>query len=281
MNRLRFLPFLLAFGAAGCAPLGVFSPLRPLEKKLVFQPAKFPLGNYENRSPEIEDAYFSAADGTELNGWFIDHPAPKAVALFFHGNAGNVSLCDESLKLLNRRHQLAVMTMDYRGYGRSSGTPSEQGILMDARAARTWLAKRKGVSEASIVLFGQSLGGAVAVDLAAKDGASGLVLASTFTSLPDAASDVFPWMLPKWNMTLKLASIDKIKNYHGPLLISHGDADTTISFEHGRRLFDAANEPKEFIRIANGKHNDPQSEEFRTALDRLLAKRELVASERR
>lgn len=256
--------------ATGCASMGRFSPLRPLETKLVFQPTKFPLGNYENRNPEIEDAYFSAPDGTELHGWFIDHPAPKAIALFFHGNAGNVSMYDESITLLKRRHHLAAMTMDYRGYGKSSGIPSEEGILMDARAARAWLAKRKGIAEESIVLLGQSLGGAIAIDLAAKDGASGLVLASTFTSLPEAASDVMPWMLPKWNMTLRLASIDKIKKYHGPLLISHGDADTTVSFEHGQRLFRAANDPKEFVRIANGHHNDPQSEEFREALDRLL-----------
>ncbi len=258
-------------GLCGCANLGRLSPLRPLERKLVFHPAKYPLGNYDCKPANAEDANFISADGTPLHGWFIDHPHPTAVALFFHGNAGNVSVCGESLKVLNQRHHLAVMTMDYRGYGKSEGTPSEQGILLDARAARAWLAQRTGVSEASIVLFGQSLGGAVAIDLAAENGARGLVIASTFTSLPEAAADVLPWMLPEWNMTFRLPSIDKLPDYHGPILISHGDADTTIAFEHGERLFEVANEPKRFVRVKDGKHNDPQPEEYRLALDQFLA----------
>lgn len=254
----------------GCANLGRLSPLRPLERKLVFQPAKYPFGNYDSQPSDVEDADFTSTDGTQLHGWFIDHPNPIAVALFFHGNAGNVSVCGESLKVLNQRHQLAVMTMDYRGYGKSEGKPSEQGILLDARAARAWLAQRTGVPERSIVLFGQSLGGAVAIDLAAVDGARGLVLASTFTSLPEAAADLVPWMLPEWNMTFRLPSIDKLPHYHGPILISHGDADSTIAFEHGERLFEVANEPKRFIRVFDGRHNDPQPEEYRVALDQFL-----------
>lgn len=270
MRMLACLPCLLV-AMAGCAPLGRLSPLRPLEKSLVFQPAKFPIGEWERPDLKIENVDFESSDGTPLHGWFLDHPAPQAIALFMHGNGGNVSLCGDSMKILNERHRLAIMSFDYRGYGKSQGKPTEEGILDDARAARRWLALRKHVPETSIVLMGQSLGGGVALDLAAKDGARGLIVASTFTSLPDVAQEIFPWMLPKWNMTQRLNSIDKIGRYHGPILIAHGDADKTIPFEHGKRLFEAANEPKRLVVIPGGDHNDPMPESYRLELDAFLA----------
>jgi fermentation-respiration switch protein FrsA (DUF1100 family) len=201
----------------------------------------------------------------------LGHPKPRAVALFCHGNAGNIVSRGELLWILNQRHGLAVMTFDYRGYGKSEGKPSERGILQDARAARTWLASRAGVAEADIVLMGRSLGGAVAVDLAARDGARGLVLASTFSSLPAVAAHHVPWALPSLNMTQRLNSAKKIRDYFGPLLQSHGDADELIPIELGRKLFDAAPGPKRFIVLPGAGHNDPQTEEYRLALDEFIA----------
>lgn len=270
MRMLAYLPLLL-ITVEGCAPLGRLSPLRPLEKSLVYQPAKFPIGEWERPDLKVENVDFESLDGTPLHGWFLDHPAPQAIALFMHGNGGNVSLCGDSMKILHDRNRLAIMSFDYRGYGKSKGKPSEEGILDDARAARRWLALRKQVPETSIVLMGQSLGGGVALDLAAKDGARGLVVASTFTSLPDVAQEILPWMLPRWNMTQRLNSLDKIGRYHGPILIAHGDADKTIPFEHGKRLFEAANEPKRFVVIPGGDHNDPMPESYRLELDTFLA----------
>ncbi|MCA9007518.1 MAG: alpha/beta hydrolase [Planctomycetaceae bacterium] len=261
----------LLFLLAGCASLGPLSPLVPVERALVYQPRPFPESDSLPENLPFEDAWFEAEDGTRLHGWYLGHPKPRAVALFCHGNTGNIVSRSETLKILQERHGLAVMTFDYRGYGKSEGKPSERGILQDARAARAWLASRAGVEETEIVLMGRSLGGAVAVDLAAEDGARGLVLASTFSSLPDAAAYHVPWILPSLNMTQRLNSAGKIGNYSGPLLQSHGDKDQLIPIELGRKLFDAAGEPKQFVVIPGAGHNDPQPEEYRRVFDEFIA----------
>jgi hypothetical protein len=171
---------------------------------------------------------------------------------------------------LHDRVGVSVMVFDYRGYGRSEGQPSEAGVLADARAARAWLAHRAGIAENRIVLLGRSLGGGVAVDLAAADGARALVLESTFTSMPDVAQTMFPLLPVHSLMQTKFDSATKIGKYHGPLLQSHGTADRLIPYSIGRRLFDAANEPKQFVPIPDGDHNDPQSEDYYRALSAFL-----------
>ncbi len=254
----------------GCAHLDAVSPLAPIERALIFQPSAFPEEKWALSEKPFEDAWLTAADGTRLHGLFLPHPNPRAIVLFCHGNAGNVVSRTPSLWILNQRHGLAVMTFDYRGFGRSEGTPSERGVLQDARAARAWLSERTSTPEQEIVLLGRSLGGAVAVDLAAQDGARGLVLASTFTSLPDVAAQHLPWTLPHLLMTYRLNSEAKIKRYHGPLLQSHGDADQLIPIELARELFETAPGPKQFVTIPGAGHNDPQNEDYRQALDRFL-----------
>jgi hypothetical protein len=218
----------------------------------------------------FEDARFTAEDGTRLHGWFVPHSHPRAVVLFAHGNAGNISHRAETLRILNQRHGLAVMAFDYRGYGRSEGDPNEQGLLQDARAARQWLAERTGVSEREIVLMGRSLGGGVMVDLAAEDGARGLVLASTFTSLPDVACHHVKWIPARALMKNRFDSLSKLSRYRGPLLQSHGDADEIIPYELGRTLFDSAVGRKRFLTIPGGTHNSPLSEEYRRAFDEFI-----------
>lgn len=254
----------------GCAQLASVSPLASLERALIFQPSEFPEEIWAQSETPFEDVWFETPDGTKLHGLFLPHPNPRAIALFCHGNAGNVASRAPSLWILNQRHGLAVMAFDYRGYGRSEGTPSERGILQDARAARSWLSQRTKTPESEIVLLGRSLGGAVAVDLAARDGARGLILASTFTSLPDVAAQHMPWTLPHILMTHRLNSEAKIKRYHGPLLQSHGDADELIPIELAQTLFEAASGPKQFVVIRDAGHNDPQSEEYRQTLDQFL-----------
>lgn len=269
MVRLLYLAVVVS--SAGCNALSPVSPLARLEQRMVFQPAKYPDGNWQPTNLGQEDAWFEAEDGARLHGWFVESEHPKAVALFCHGNAGNVTTRAETLRLLRDRHGLSVLCFDYRGYGRSDGKPSEEGLLLDARAARKWLAQRTGVAESDIVLMGRSLGGGVAVQLAAWDGARGLVLASTFTSLPDVGAEHMSWMSPRLVMRNRFNSLEALPHYHGPALISHGDADEVIPYEHGRKLFEACSGPKQFVTIPGGRHNDPQSDEYRDALDAFIA----------
>jgi hypothetical protein len=255
----------------GCAAMGPLSPLASSERQAVFQPAPYPLGNWQPAAIRPEECWFAAGDGTRLHGWYLPHPQPRATLLFCHGNAGNITLLADWLAVLNRQHGLSVMTLDYRGYGRSEGEPSEDGILQDARAARDWLARRQAIDPRDIVLMGQSLGGAVAIDLAAKDGARGLVVLSTFTALPDVALDHMPWLPAWWVMTMRLNSLEKIGDYSGPVLVSHGDADEVIPYDHGVALYQACPGPKRFVTLSGGRNNDPQPVAYHQALAEFLA----------
>jgi len=242
------------------------------ENSLVYLPTRYPQGNWNPPGLWFEDAQFQATDGTQLHGWYVPHPEPRAVVLFAHGNGGNLSGRADVLRLFHNDLKVSVLIFDYRGYGKSEGKPYERGVLSDARAARAWLAKRTGVSEQDIVLFGRSLGGAVAVDMAAHDGARGLILESTFTSLPEVAAVHYPWLPTRWLMSNRFDSEAIIADYPGPLLQSHGTADTVVPFELGRRLFESAQGKKEFHEIPHGDHNELPGREYYLQLDAFLNK---------
>jgi len=264
----------VACGLTGCAaPLfsGSSTSWSKFEQEHVFVQARYPQGNWNPTAFEFEDVWFSSDDGTRLNGWYCHHEKPTAVLLFAHGNAGNVTHCAETLRMLHDRYHMAVMSFDYRGYGKSDGEPSEHGILEDTRAARRWLARRSNVAERDVVLMGQSLGGGVAVDLASRDGARGLILLSTFTSLPDVAAHHWPLLPTGLLMHNRFHSISKIDEYHGPLLQVHGDKDRTVPFAQGQKLFARAHEPKRFVINHGAGHNDPLPDEFGTALGEFIA----------
>jgi len=250
---------------------GLQSPLAALENALVFAPIPYPDGDWTPEGLGVEDVWFESADGTSLHGWYLPHPEPRAVVLYAHGNAGNLSHRAATIRELHDAHDLSVMIFDYRGYGRSEGVPNEVGILQDARAARALLAQREGIASEEIVLMGRSLGGGVAVDLAAEDGARGLILVSTFTSLPDVGARSFPVLPVQSLMRNRLDSRSKIANYEGPLLQCHGDADRVVPYEIGCNLFEAANHPKQFVSIPGGSHNDALPMEFRRELDGFIA----------
>lgn len=262
----------LVVAIAGCGAMGNFSPLAPIERSRVFHPVKYAVGDWDRvgLNCDYEDAWFQAADGTKLHGWYVPHPRPRAVVLFAHGNAGNLSHRIRTLQELHARQQVSVLIFDYRGYGKSEGTPSESGLLQDARAARSWLAKRTGVSEREVVLMGRSLGGGVMVDLAARDGARSLILENTFTSLPDVAQHMLPYLPARWLMSNRFDSLSKIGDYRGPLLQTHGDRDRLIPIDLARKLHATANEPKQFVTIPGGGHNSPRSEQYHAALWRFF-----------
>ena len=252
------------------AYLGVLLLLMIFEESLIFFPMPYPAGDWKPAGLNVEDAWFTAADGTRLHGWYLEHERPRAVLLIAHGNAGNLSHRADWLDELHDRLQTSVMIFDYRGYGRSEGKPNEQGVLADARAARAWLAERAGVNESEIVLVGESIGGAVMTVLAGEDGARGLIIENTFSSLPDVAAFHYPWLPVRLAMHSRLDAAGAVKNYRGRLLQFHGDRDTIVPFALGQKLSQAANQPKEFIVLPGGDHNDPRAEVYYRAVDRFL-----------
>jgi hypothetical protein len=241
-----------------------------LDELLLFFPAKYPEGNWEPKGLRFEDAWFTAKDGTRIHGWYCPCEKPRAVLLLAHGNAGNLSYLSGLLQYLQKDLRVTALAFDYRGYGRSDGVASVEGVLEDARAARSCLANRAGVKESEIVLMGRSLGGAVVVQLAAENAPRGLVLESTFSSLGDVASHHYGAAAALLIPADRLNSAARIGRYKGPLLQSHGDADRAIPYSLGLKLFEAANQPKKFTAIHGGDHNDPQSNEYFTELERLL-----------
>lgn len=222
----------------------------------LFQPGKYPTGDWNPPNLNYEDAWFESKDGTKIHGWLCRNERPKAVMLYAHGNAGHVANRSSLLRRLQTEMSVTVLAFDYRGYGRSEGIPTQGGALDDARAARTFLAKETGVGELEIVLMGRSLGGAVAIQLASEQPARALIVESTFSSLKDEAMHVAPG-LAFLVYPNRFNSVKKIALHKGPLLHSHGSADRLIPYSQGQKLFQAANNPKQHIRIPGGRHNDP------------------------
>lgn len=202
-----------------------------------------------------EDVKLVTADGVTLHGWLI--PAgepPRGTVLFFHGNAGNISHRLDSLRMF---HRLGYRTLifDYRGYGNSGGAPTEQGTYRDAEAAWDYLTQTRNIPATSIVLFGESLGGAVAAWLASRHTPAALVISSGFTSVPDLAADIYPFMPVRWLARFHYDTRAHVAASNTPVFIAHSPDDEIIPFRHGRALFAAAQQPKRFLELQGG-HNE-------------------------
>lgn len=268
----RFDRLLLRLGrVAALVAICVWLLAMVFENSFIYFPEPYPVGEWSPRGLQFEDAYFESADGTKLHGWYHPVANPRAVVLFAHGNAGNLSHRWPLMRIWSEQFGVSFMLFDYRGYGRSEGDPHEAGLLADARAARKWLATREGIPEDQIVLAAESIGGGVMIDLASKDGARGLIVENTFTSIPDVAAHHMPWLPVRLLLRTQFDSINKIANYAGPLLQIHGDADSIVPYELGQRLFAQANEPKRFVTIPGGDHNDPPSSTALRAIDEFLS----------
>lgn len=201
-----------------------------------------------------EDIRLTTSDGLGLHGWYIPAPQPRGTVLFLHGNAGNISHRIDSLQML---HRLGYSTLifDYRGYGNSGGTPSEQGTYRDAEVAWRYLTEQRRIPACRIVLFGESLGGAVGAWLAARQKPAALVIASGFTSVPGLAQHFYPYLPVRWLARIRYDTEKNLRAVAAPVLIAHSPEDEIVPFEHGRALFAAANPPKRFLELAGG-HND-------------------------
>ncbi len=239
---------------------------RFIEKRLIFCPDR----SNDSTTPDIygleyDDVTFRTEDGLNLNGWFV--PGKKSspdvdlhTLLWFHGNAGNINRRLDNIKMIYDRVPVNVFIIDYRQYGRSEGKISEKGTYIDARAALAYLHSRKEINQEKIIFFGRSLGSAVAVELALKEKCRALILETPFTSIKEMGKKLYPFLPVSLLLRTKYDSLAKIRNIKVPILIMHGDNDKLVPFEHGRELYEAANEPKEFYTIPGAGHNDTHIE---------------------
>lgn len=246
------------------------------QDKMVFYPTDDFTVTPENYDLPYENIYLEIEENSEsinLHGWYFpstDSANTKAV-LFCHGNAGNISHRLETAKYL---HDLGVATFmfDYRGYGYSTGDPSETGVYQDAQLCFNWLVNTKNFKPENIIIFGRSLGGAVAIELAGQVNSGGLIVESSFTSVGDLGQKMFPLFPIKTLIRYSFNSLEKIKDVKAPTLITHSPGDKMIPISMGEKLFDAANEPKQFIRLSGG-HNSRtyfDDQAYKEALEKLL-----------
>jgi len=236
----------------------------------------FPYPDIEATPDQLGLAYepvtLTTADGLKLDGWFLPAPEPRGVLLFLHGNAGNISHRFESLEIFLHLG-FSTFIFDYRGYGRSEGRPSEQGTYLDAAAAWRYLTEQRGIAALDIVVFGRSLGGAIAAWLAAQHTPRALIVEASFTSVADMAAQLYPFFPVRLLTRYHYPVLEHLKQVRCPVLVVHSRDDKTVPFQHGTKLFEAANEPKEFLAIRGG-HNDSfvvNGEDYVRALDRFLA----------
>jgi 4-hydroxy-tetrahydrodipicolinate synthase len=201
-----------------------------------------------------EDVAIVTEDGETLSAWWLPVPKALGAVLVLHGNAGNISHRLD-YALMFGRLGYSTLLLDYRGYGRSSGRPSETGTYRDALAAWRWLTEERGIAAADIVVFGESLGGAVGCWLARRERPRALVLASTFTAVPDLGAEVYPFLPVRWLSRFSYNTLECVPEVHAPVLVMHSPADDIVPYSHGKKLYAAANDPKRFLELGGG-HND-------------------------
>jgi fermentation-respiration switch protein FrsA (DUF1100 family) len=248
--------FVKAIAVLAVAYAAVLGLVYLFQSRLVYFPTT---GNY-SVTPQAHGLAFEAvqiatADGEQLAAWWIPAQDPaRGTVLLLHGNAGDIShRIDYARMFFELGYQ--TLLLDYRGFGTSTGTPSEEGTYRDAEAGWRWLIDKRGIKSSEIVIFGESLGGGVASWLATQHTPGALVLASTFTSMPDLGAEVYPWLPVRWLARIHYNNLANLERLRAPLLIAHSRDDDIIPFTHGERLYAAAREPKAFLTLSGG-HNE-------------------------
>jgi fermentation-respiration switch protein FrsA (DUF1100 family) len=251
---------------------GFIITIMAFEDRFIYFPEKFPEGQWDIKTvaaegqvvPVIEDCFFQTPDGVRLHGWFcapgkgeqgaIAPVAAEMTLLWFHGNAGNITHRYGMIEMLVKL-PANVFIIDYRGYGKSGGEPSEEGLYIDARAAWDYLTKDRRIAPDRIIIFGKSLGGVPAIDLASKSDAAGLIVQSSFSCAADMAQALMPFV-PRAFIRTRMDSVGKIAGVKCPKLFIHSRSDEVVPFALGQKLFEAASDPKKFCEVKGAAHND-------------------------
>jgi fermentation-respiration switch protein FrsA (DUF1100 family) len=227
-----------------------------IEDRFIFHPDHVTDRDPSHIGVRFEDVFFTTQDGLRLHGWFIPHQDARATLVWFHGNAGNISDRLLNIKLLHDRINTNIFIFDYRGYGRSEGTASEKGTYLDGEAAINYLLGRDEAAARRLILFGRSLGAAVAAEMAIRFPSLGLILESPFVSIREMARAIFPSLPIAWLLQTRYDTMEKVRLVKTPILVLHGDRDATVPFAQGKRVFEIASHPKKFHRIVGASHND-------------------------
>lgn len=255
------------------AGLSLIFMLRWFEHSQVYHPDRHLIAAGSELGRPFEDFYIQSSDGVKLNGWFFpaesNSPRGQLAFLVCHGNAGNISHRLELCRALLSTG-VNVLVFDYRGYGHSQGRPSEEGTYRDAQAAFVWL-QHRGFGGSQIIAFGESLGGAVAAELALRENLGGLVLENTFTCIPDIGAELFPWLPVRRLASIKYDTCGKLPRIKVPVLIMHSPVDELIRFSHCEKNFAAARDPKLLWELG-GNHNDAlaDSRRFIAGIEKFL-----------
>ncbi len=243
-----------------------------IENRLVF----YPITAAEAWEPApvavIEDIELTSPAGNRIHAWWLPTTPDAPVLLLCPGNAGNLSGRGPSLVRISEGLGVSVLIFDYPGYGKSRGKPNEAGCYDAAEAAIRWLQNEKQIPTERVILYGESLGGGVASEMASRYPFAALILIKTFTSLPAVAKVHYPWLPVYWLMSNRFDTISKLPKFHCPIFIASATADTVVPYEQGESLFQVANEPKQFFRDEGSEHNEPLPDQLWVELSAFLSK---------
>jgi fermentation-respiration switch protein FrsA (DUF1100 family) len=240
----------------GAAYAGITLLLFAFQSQLVFVPeaGREIIASPDRLGMAYEDVRLETADGLSLHGWYVPATQPRGTVLFLHGNGGNISHRLDSL-LMFHRMGYNTLIFDYRGYAANAGKPTEEGTYLDADAAWRYLAEQKHTPSCRIVLFGESMGAAIAARLATREKPAALVISSGFTSVPDMAQHLYPYLPARWLAYIRYDTRSYLKSVTAPVFVAHSPQDDIVPYEQGQALYAAANQPKQFLELAGG-HNE-------------------------
>lgn len=226
------------------------------QSSLIYFPSPIIMATPDMRGMDYEDVYLTTDDNVQIHGWFVPVEDPKATVLMFHGNAGNIGDRIESIHQFHALN-LNVFIIDYRGYGISTGRVTEEGTYTDAITSWNYLTNTRQIPPDEIIIFGRSLGGGIASWLAVQDdvNAGGVVLESTFTSVPDLGSELYPFLPVRLLSRIHYNTLDRISEISIPMMIAHSEGDDIIPYHHGEKLYDEAGSNANFLKM-RGSHND-------------------------